>query len=426
MSSDVKVNKCSNLLPKRPGRGSKKKYCLNVVSQSGSISNIDFKTLSEVVESTYDCVLNPARWDHAVGIIAELCRSQCCVLSTADLEKGGYERTFQVGYDEHYRLLHKEKYGVMNPYVARLRVLPAGKVVTGAKLMSDHDFLESRYYQEWVKPQGLRYTVGLNVLKNARVRFALSVSRPRSEGPYEGAENRILALIAPHIRRALTISYELNLRTISSDALETTLDRLTCGVYLAARDGRIIYMNRAAERQVRSGNVLSIGNHRLIAVNRVARTALTKAIAEAASDEDETLSCGMAVALPRHQNGGMGLIAKILPLGRGQRRHFGETFAATTAIFVQDPEVAPLDSGTAFSKLYGLTPSELRLLLAMLPGRSIKEVAEVLGICETTAKTHLHHIHMKTATSRQTQLLHLLMRSTPPVQPVAIPQLLSA
>jgi DNA-binding NarL/FixJ family response regulator len=86
------------------------------------------------------------------------------------------------------------------------------------------------------------------------------------------------------------------------------------------------------------------------------------------------------------------------------------------AIFVQDPIVAPPFPGEAFAKLYGLTGSELRVLLAMAPGLSVKEAAKMLGIAENTAKTHLQHIHSKTGTSKQTELTYLFMSSTPPVK----------
>jgi DNA-binding CsgD family transcriptional regulator len=52
----------------------------------------------------------------------------------------------------------------------------------------------------------------------------------------------------------------------------------------------------------------------------------------------------------------------------------------------------------------------------MAPGLSVKEPAEVLGIGETTAKTHLRHIYEKTGTSKQTELIHLFISSTPPVK----------
>jgi len=83
---------------------------------------------------------------------------------------------------------------------------------------------------------------------------------------------------------------------------------------------------------------------------------------------------------------------------------------------VQDPVVVPPFPGEAFAKLYGLTGSELRVLLAMAPGLSVKEAAEVLGIGETTAKTHLQHIYDKTGTCKQTELLHLFLSHTPPIR----------
>jgi DNA-binding CsgD family transcriptional regulator len=40
----------------------------------------------------------------------------------------------------------------------------------------------------------------------------------------------------------------------------------------------------------------------------------------------------------------------------------------------------------------------------------------MLGICETTAKTHLQHVYSKTGTSKQSELFHMLMSSAPPVR----------
>ena len=141
---------------------------------------------------------------------------------------------------------------------------------------------------------------------------------------------------------------------------------------------------------------------------------MTKAIAEAIAEEAETPASGITLALPGGE--GAGLVATILPLTRGERRNLCGAFAAMAAIFVQDPIVVPPFPGEAFAKLYGLTGGELRVLLAMAPGLGVKEAAEMLGISETTAKTHLQHIYAKTGTSKQTELMHLFMSSTPPVK----------
>jgi len=214
-------------------------------------------------------------------------------------------------------------------------------------------------------------------------------------------------------REAVAISDALNLTTIHSEALEATLNALTSGVYLADRDGRIVYMNRAAERQVSTSNVIRIANGRLAPINRRASLTLTRAIDEAIGDQADLPTSGFTIALPGEDNAG--LIATILPLARGKRQSICGAVSGMVAIFVQDPIVMPPLAGEAFAELYGLTRSELRVLLAMTPGLCVKEAAETLGIGGNTAKTHLQHIHSKTGTSKQTELMRLFMSAIPPV-----------
>src|SRR6476646_1580665 len=75
-------------------------------------------------------------------------------------------------------------------------------------------------------------------------------------------------------REAVAITDALNLTTIRSQALEATLNALTTGVYLTDRQGRIICMNRAAERQVRTSNAIRVANGHLAPIDRMARLAL--------------------------------------------------------------------------------------------------------------------------------------------------------
>jgi DNA-binding CsgD family transcriptional regulator/PAS domain-containing protein len=215
-------------------------------------------------------------------------------------------------------------------------------------------------------------------------------------------------------RQAVAISDALDLKSIRSEALESTLNALTCGVYLTDRYGNIAYMNRAAKHQAGTSNAIRVTNNHLAPIDRVAGLAFAKALDEATADEAELATSGFAIALPG--SGTTGLIATILPLAGGQGKSSCGTFSGMAAVFVQDQILVTPSSGDAFAKLYGLTASELRVLLAMAPGLSVKEAAEMLAISETTAKTHLQHIYFKTRTSKQTELMHLFMSSTPPVQ----------
>ena len=223
-------------------------------------------------------------------------------------------------------------------------------------------------------------------------------------------------LFLPFVRGAEAISIALNPKIVRLEALEATLNALTAGVYLTDRQARIIFMNDAAEEQVKRSAALRIENNRLVPADPVAQAALTKAIAGAIGDEAARPAGRLTLALPDRRKAGF--VATVLPLDSRQSRYLWRTSTAAVAIFVKDPAVTAHFPDEAFARLYGLTGGELRVLVAMAPGLAVKEAAEILGISETTAKTHLQHIYIKTGTSKQTELMHLFMNSIPPVKAV--------
>ena len=244
---------------------------------------------------------------------------------------------------------------------------------------------------------------------------SMHASRDEKAAHYRQREIGLFRFLSPHVCRALAISDALDIRAIRSKMLETTLDELASGVYLTARDGRIVYMNAAAERQVKSGNSIRIVNSRVSPTDPATRAALSRAMDEAARDG---ISEGMRehfLAIP-DIDGGTGYVATLLPVSRGQLRDVVAPFAASVALFTKDPIEAPLLPGEAFARLFKLTGGELRVLLALAQGLGGKEAGEMLGISEPTIRTHLQRIYSKTNTARQSELLRLFQNATPQIR----------
>ena len=59
--------------------------------------------------------------------------------------------------------------------------------------------------------------------------------------------------------------------------------------------------------------------------------------------------------------------------------------------------------------LYGLTRAEARVAVLMASGLPLPAVANLLGVSQTTARTHLQRIYGKTDTHSQVQLVALLL-----------------
>ena len=100
-------------------------------------------------------------------------------------------------------------------------------------------------------------------------------------------------------------------------------------------------------------------------------------------------------------------MAHVLPLTSGLRRETGTAYKAVAMLFVHKASVDAPSPPEVIAKTYHLTPTELRVLLGIVEVGGVPEVAETLGIAETTVKTHLGRLYEKTGSTRQADLVKL-------------------
>ena len=107
------------------------------------------------------------------------------------------------------------------------------------------------------------------------------------------------------------------------------------------------------------------------------------------------------LALTAHD--GERYVAHVLPLTSGARCSIGAAYTAVAVVFVRK---ATLGSPSAvIAETYQLTPTEMRVLHAIVEVGGVPETAGALGIAETTVKTHLYRLFDKIGVSRQADLV---------------------
>ena len=270
------------------------------------------------------------------------------------------------------------------------------------------------FFRDFVQPLGFNDLMAIQLLHSDRRAGWISIARSRIQPRYGEREQQVMSALSPHLCQALAVSDAIDLATLTTDRLEQTIHALSAGVFLTDRGGRVVFMNRSAERQINTGNALQLIDRRLTANNRETDAALARALAAKVCIDAATGPASGVLALP--DGNGAGYLASILPLDGGARETLMAPFRATAAVFVQDPAPAPRTEGEAFARLYGLTGAELKVLLALAPGLTAKEAAGSLGLREPTIKTHLQRIYEKTGMSRQTELVRLLLSHAPPLR----------
>jgi DNA-binding CsgD family transcriptional regulator len=68
----------------------------------------------------------------------------------------------------------------------------------------------------------------------------------------------------------------------------------------------------------------------------------------------------------------------------------------------------------ALAARYQLTPSELRVLIAIIDIGGVPEVAAALHLSQATVRTHLRHVFEKTGVRRQADLVKLIASQSSP------------
>ena len=267
------------------------------------------------------------------------------------------------------------------------------------------EFLATRLYREWAKPQGILDALYCNLERTATGAAALSVRRQERDGLF-GAEGKArFALIVPHVRCAISIGKVVEFHKANEAALSKTLDGLAAAVLLVAADGRLVYVNNKASAMLTEEDVLRAPRGRVTAVDPRADRELRAAIAGAARGDSDLGVKGIAISLTAGDRTSQ--VAHVLSLASGNRRGLLEGRAAA-ALFVRPttPSApAPLET---IAKLYGLTAGEMRVLAAVAETSGIAAMAAALGVSEATVKSHLNKVFAKTGLRRQADLVKLL------------------
>jgi DNA-binding CsgD family transcriptional regulator len=224
---------------------------------------------------------------------------------------------------------------------------------------------------------------------------------------------RRMRLIAPHIRRAVMIGRTIDIKTSEAATFADTFDGLAAGMFLVGADGHIIHANGAGYAFLTDGGLLRKNHGRLVANNSDMQRELHKIFAAAGRGDLAIRTTG--IALPLAARTGERHVVHVLPLASGARRRAGKAYAAVAAVFVYKAELNAPAPAEIIAQTYRLTPTELRVLLAIVEIGGTPEAAEALGIADTTVKTHLGRIYAKTGARRHADLVKLIAEFSNPL-----------
>jgi DNA-binding CsgD family transcriptional regulator len=364
------------------------------------------KWLSALIGDIYDAALDPALWPEVLEKSSTFVGGGSASLYSKDSVSKTANINYAVGMETRYIQCYEEKYVKIDPTTPGFFFFDVGEIISIEDILPVQEFLETRFYREWAQPRGWVDTATAVLEKSGTSYAVFSVFRHERDGMVDDAVRDRMRLIVPHIRRAMLIGKTIQLKRAEAATLADTLDSLAASLFLVDATGRLIEANISGHAMLAEGTVLRASGGRLIANEQTAEQTLRDAFAGAEGGDASLGTQGIAV--PLVGTDGQRYLAHILPLTSGARRKAGVRYAAAAAMFVRKAQLETPAAPEVMAKLYGLTPSELRVLLAVFESGSVSGIADALGISEGTAKTHLRRLFGKTNTKRQADLVKLV------------------
>lgn len=343
---------------------------------------------------------DPDRWHGALRAVSALFGGLACGVRV-ERPDGAVSQIWH-GLPDDLERDYLAHYHALDPWMPSARALPVGRCVPSQALVPDHVLDASEFFQDFLRPRGLRELVGGIVERSPDQRLTtFAVMRADGERAFGRAEAAQLESFLPRIGQALWIDRQLS-------ALESPGSDVRVATFVLDTRGVIRSQSAAAAALLAEGSALVAPGGRLQAICPISDASLSAQMRDATSGTGTSGCSPRYVAVRRTK--GPALLATVSVLGEQVSTLRVAGPRPGVLVVVRDP-LQPVDLGLVESKLcqlYGLTPAEARVGALVGSGHSPNAAAARLGITPGTARYQLKQAYSRAGLSGQRELVRLV------------------
>ena len=365
------------------------------------VTRLDETALATAIDCFYAASFEQQQLPSALQTLAVATDAEGCIVTQSD--KSGFGclgspeiaeavDTFANGgwVDRNYRFERGQ------PFMGQSRLVTESMLLSPAAL--DREPMQA----EFLDRLGLRWWAGLRIAEDGDASMLLSIERARRNDPFDGADYAALLRAAPHFRSAGANALAVG-RAFERGMLEG-LENVKRPAILLDGIARPIAMNDSASAIF--DDLFCLMERRLRSRSCRSDAALQNALASLLNAD----TCHLGTPSPPFRlmkRGGGSVWARVAPV------------AGPLAYTVKRPKILVTlqnDRSEHHAKAavlrdaFALTPSEVRIALALADGVDLSRIADLQQISLATVRTHLKAIFLKTETNRQLELALLVNR----------------
>lgn len=359
---------------------------------------LGWETLDRLIGQIYECALDPSGWDATIEEIRlALCppewQSAFLMLERRDPPSAKFIASTNVGPG--VGLIYSTVFAYDNPWSQGGWSARNGQLIDTDEYLPREELRKTSFYRNFLAAINVDRTLCLMLDRSGGERLGLLLIGP---GDSDLATlRRGLRVLAPHIQRAVRISQRIASVEVSASAARAAANRSRYALISLDKDLNILSVNDRVAHYEATGLITTAGG-KLAFVDPVGQQKLAS-MALNPSHEDlafqtidrsgrERAVLG-ALIKPRstpYIGGAIPGVAMIITIGSG----------------VGEAAVLGIDR---LAQWFGLTPTEARVVDALVDGQTPQDYAARNGVSINAVRFHLKHIFAKTETASQAQLV---------------------
>lgn len=223
-------------------------------------------------------------------------------------------------------------------------------------------------------------------------------------------ESERLALLLPHLSRALRLKREYQHIDHERGQAQAILEQFPVGVLLVTDSGHILSANQQALDIITSSDVIFVEDDELCILDEELDRRLKEHIETAAKPTRETNEPQVSSLKITGEDNALPVSLLIAP-DPCPNICYDRHSERCAVVFITSRLAGQRISKQSLRILFGLTPAEARLAALLASGATLEQAADHCFISKNTAKVQLKSIFAKTGTGRQAELVKLILSS---------------
>lgn len=256
-----------------------------------------------------------------------------------------------------------------------------------------------------LKPNDIGYLCGLNLYNDNEWHVGIGLHRSFEAEPFSDSELNTLKVLYPHLQRALRIHKELHRLRSRQQTLQALLDRLVMGLVILNPMEEVVYCNPVAQNLLVKHQALHIGqDNRLQAYYGNEQQQLQTMINQLNTSDHHSSHSNLAISL-HHPDAEHVLNVMIAALNDSQREYSD----GKVALYFSTPDLTFDVPSSTLKMLYGMTPAESQVAVALVNGLTPVRIAEIHGVSVGTVRSQLKSIYSKMGVDNQQSVIRTLL-----------------